>query len=87
MSKEIKLYKEVVESTGKVLTPDEQTNPNIMLSVVSTKCVEASPDEINNAKEFHKTNGKCDVHLFYDEPTFLYYNRICGICGSHLALI
>lgn len=83
-----KLYKEVVnDETERRLTPNEQVNPSIMLQVVSTKLIEATEDEIIEAKtKFNNTNS-CDYHLVYDDVLMFYYERKCGICNKSIALV
>ena len=81
------LYKEVNDETNQILTPDEQANPAIMIKCVSTKLIEATPQEIDEAKTYYKKHKKCKNHLVYDEDTFMYYSRYCGICGKFIALI
>ena len=64
-----------------IFTPEEQPY------VQESKNRVATEKEIEEAKEYYKKNYKCKYHLFYDEPTWIYYMRVCGICGCQIALI
>ena len=83
---EIKLYKEVTDE-GRILSAQEQEDPLIMISVTSTSPVEATEKEIEESKINHEKGLPCKVHLFYDVGGPIYDQRICGICGKHIAWI
>lgn len=74
------LYKEFTD--GKQLTANEQE-----WYVMSSNLVEATQDEIDLARERYSEVGKCDYHLIYDVAGFPYDERICDICGHHVAWI
>lgn len=78
-----KLYKEVYADNNELLTPEQQENYNGKC----TNLIEATQDEIDNAKELFKQNKKCEHHLVYDKEGFMYDFRFCGICGEEIGLI
>lgn len=81
------LYKEVIDNTGREIGADEQSDPYLMLRVIRTKCVQATEEEIKEAQQYLKEHGKCGRHLIFDENTFMYYSRYCGICGKFIDFI
>ena len=81
------LYKEVVYNSGREIGADEQSDPYLMLKVVSTKLVEATEEEIEESKKYLEEHGSCGRHLVFDENTFMYYSRYCGICGRFIDFI
>lgn len=78
-----KLYVEYDEKSGHIFTPEEQEGGYIQISV----CRPATESEVEKARKHFRDHRKCEYHLFYDKPAFLYDSRNCGICGRHIAMI
>lgn len=78
------LYKEVFDDSS-VLTPEQQVSS--VAFITGTKLIEATQQEIDEHKQYFEINGKCQNHLIYDKPSFMYDFRYCGICGAMLAMI
>lgn len=64
-----------------IFTPEEQP------FVCESSSRLATNEEIEEAKEYYRKNYRCKYHLFYDESSWIYYSRVCGICGCQIALI
>ncbi len=49
---------------------------------------EATQEEVKEALDYYKNNGKCKFHIFEDTPTGCgYYRRDCLVCGKFIDLI
>lgn len=81
-----KLYKEVCAKSKTPLTAEQQEDPYIMLKIISTETIEATSEEIERAKDYFEENKECKFHLIYDEESFMYDFRYCGICGKFIAM-
>lgn len=81
------LYKEVISDSGRELESNEQSAPYLMLKVISTNLIEATKEEIDASKKYLEKHGSCKRHLVFDENTFMYYSRYCGICGDFIGFI
>lgn len=86
MSKKV-LYKELNAQTNNQLTAEEQEDPYLMLKVLSTKLVGASDNDVICGAKYFNKHKKCKYHFIYDEPSFMYDFRYCGICGKFIAMI
>lgn len=82
--KDRKLYIEINSSTREPLSTDTQEN---YYGQYATKLVEATPEQIEEAKKYYAEHKKCKHHLVYDEPLLYYDRRTCGICGAFIGLI
>ena len=54
---------------------------------VGTKCIEATKEQIDEARLNYLIHETCDCKLIYDEAGFIYDSRICGICGEFITHI
>jgi len=81
------LFIEVNSKTKAPLKSEEQENPYLMLSSVATECIEATEEQIKEAKIHFSEHKKCKIHLIYDEELLYWYSRTCLICNKEIALI
>lgn len=52
-----------------------------------TELIEASVAEQLKARIHYKRTGECSCYLVYYKAGFIYDERICGVCGKHVAFI
>lgn len=79
-----RLYIEINSSTREPLSTDAQEN---YCGQCATELVEATPEQIEEAKKYYAEHKKCKHHLVYDEHLLYYDRRTCGICNTLLGLI
>lgn len=80
-----KLYIETSKKDNRIFSPQEQESNIPYLE--GSDLIEATEQEVIECREYYETHGCCKHHLVYDEDTFPYSSRYCGICGKFIAFI
>jgi hypothetical protein len=79
------LFVEKSKRDGRLFTPEEQISE--IPFVDGSELIETTEDEIKAGVEYYLKYKQCKLHMVYDTSSWIYHERICGICGQHIAFI